>query len=92
MKQVANRHNGMMKDHAGAGEPHDLSNLFPHLWFIAMNRALLACGFSIPEQTLFKAFIRVFEEFPTLLTEGVRMVVQLAVQVNHGLHCFSFVL
>jgi hypothetical protein len=69
MEQVAYCHDGMMKDHTGAGKPHHFSNFFPHLWFIAMNRTLLACGLIIPERALLKAFIRVFEEFLTLLTE-----------------------
>jgi len=46
---MTDRHNRMMKDHSGAGETHDLANLFTHVFLVAMHLAVGAEGFRLHE-------------------------------------------
>ncbi len=80
---------GVVEDHAGAGEAHDGADAVTHFRFVAVDGAFLACGFCRAEFAAAEAFVGVGKQFAAFRAKGVwsrgLMPVLTAVESDHQL-------
>ena len=72
-------HHRVVKQHPGAGESHDIPDLFTHVWSVAMNAAVAAEGFAFHERAVVTALAGILCQFGAFCTEsGLRAVLFMA--------------
>jgi len=75
--------NRMTEHHPGPGESHDLSDLFPHLRFVAVDLALTAYRLVLPERTFYDSLFGVRSEIPTAFAKHLAAMPVTAVHADH---------
>ena len=87
---MANCHDRMMKYHAGARETHNFPDLFPHIFFIAMNLAVGTEGLCFHERAVITARSRIGIQRRARRTKLLAAVLFAAVYGNHQRNGFFF--
>jgi hypothetical protein len=78
--------------HAGAGIPHNSSDLLPHIWVITMHRAVGTGRLVLLEWTSIEALVRIRYKSLTFGAQSIFCftMTSAAVDADHGFHGFMF--
>ena len=78
--------------HAGAGIPHNSSDLLPYIWVITMHRAVGTGRLVLLEWTSIEALVRIRYKSLTLGAQSILCftMTSAAVDADHGFHGFMF--
>jgi len=82
---------GVIKEHPGAGKPHNLADFFSHRGPVTVDRATSTGGLVRPERTMFQTTGGIMEKLLAIRTYFPLIGVLLAaVDVDHRLNCPQF--
>ena len=87
---MTDRHNGMIKDHPGAGKTHDFPDFFTHVFFVAMYFAVGTEGFRLHEGAFIAALSCVGFQCGTIGAKFFLTVLFTAVNGDHQGNGFFF--
>ena len=83
-------HDRMMKHHPRTGEAHDFTDLFTHVWFIAVHFAVGAKGLCLHKGTFVRALSGVGIQRSAVGAERLAAVLFAAVDGDHQRNGFFF--